>query len=347
MGGIDAIVVANTSAAITALGVSFRGERRWILPRVDCVRPFRFGVSSTSNLRAILDEIGAEVSEVGSNQECLRSDLDAIPTFDSSALLSATPGGTADPDAAARYLADLSQWAAQHQSPWVEVLFNASLHALPEHASLTSVVADRWLHGMDLLVVPCDMWIGGPECCLILTRKNNPSWEKVQRVVLNLGLEAPMITQSILLKVLQTTESFEGWQSTHAARSLCVGAENLRFRAEKMALQLSGLGKIELASVVEKDYRVGMGVWSRSRWKSAALQVRMHGISPSELAKRLSEGERPIWCQVQSDCIELVLRTIDPDEDRYLVQRLSEEAGAAEAWTESESRTNNANTSSS
>lgn len=352
MGGIDALVVSNTTSAIAAVAMSQNKMSQnkpssWVLPRVDCVRPFRFGVSSASSLRAILDETGSIVNEVGSNHECLRSDWESVAHPESVSVLTATPGGTGDPEATARYLADLSHWVSQHSVSWTEVLFNGSLHSVPEHASLTSVVADRWHFGMEMLLVPCDAWIGGPECCVILTRKKTPRWEEVQRVVHNLGLEASMLTQSVLLKVLQATEGYDGWQRTPAAQALSVSSDNLKFRGEKMASQLIGLGRIEQVNAIEKDCRVGMGVWSSMRWKSTVLQVRMNGIAPSELAKRLSEGVRPVWCQVQSDCIELVLRTIDPDEDRFVTQRLSEEAGAMDARTDSESCTNNANAESS
>ncbi|XZE32889.1 hypothetical protein SH501x_003655 [Pirellulaceae bacterium SH501] len=347
MGGIDAIVVSNTASAIAAVALGQRNQGSWVLPRVDCVRPFRFGVSSASSLRAILDETGVIVNEVGSNHECLRSDWETIAQPESVSVLTATPGGTADPESTAQYLADLSQWVSAHSVSWIEVLFNGSLHSVPEHASLTSVIADRWHLGMEMIIVPCDAWIGGPECCLLLTRKKTPRWDAVQRVVQNLGLEASMMTQSVLLKALRATEGFEGWQRTPAAQALSVSPDNLKFRGEKMASQLTGLGKIEQVNVIQKDCRVGMGVWSSTRWKSTVVQVRMSGVAPSELAKRLAENARPIWCQVQSDCIELVLRTIDPDEDRFVTQRLSEEAGATEARTESESWTNSANTESS
>lgn len=347
MGGIDALVVSNTTSAIAAVAMSQKNQRSWVLPRIDCVRPFRFGVSSASSLRTILDETGAVVNEVGSNHECLRSDWESISHPESVSVLTATPGGTADPESAAQYIADLSQWVSQHSVPWVEVLFNGSLHSVPEHASLTSIIADRWHLGMEMILVPCDAWIGGPECCLILTRKKTPRWEEVHRLVQNLGLDAPMISQSVLLNALRATEGYEGWQRTPAAQALSVNSDNLKFRGEKMASQLTGLGRIEQVNVIEKDCRVGMGVWSSMRWKSTVVQVRMNGISPSELAKRLSDGARPVWCQVQNDCIELVLRTIDPDEDRFVTQRLSEEAGATDARTESESCTNSANTESS
>ena len=49
----------------------------------------------------------------------------------------------------------------------------------------------------------------------------------------------------------------------------------------------------------------------------------------------LEASDRPIWANEFSDHIELVLRTMDPDEDRYVVQRLSDEPIDSEARTES------------
>ena len=40
------------------------------------------------------------------------------------------------------------------------------------------------------------------------------------------------------------------------------------------------------------------------------------------MAELFAASEVPVWTNVQSDHVELVLRSMEPDEDRILVQQL-------------------------
>jgi hypothetical protein len=45
-------------------------------------------------------------------------------------------------------------------------------------------------------------------------------------------------------------------------------------------------------------------------------------MSPSAMAELFAAKEVPIWTNVQSDHVELVLRSMEPDEDRVLIQQM-------------------------
>ena len=55
---------------------------------------------------------------------------------------------------------------------------------------------------------------------------------------------------------------------------------------------------------------------------SSTIQLFPKSMSPSAMAEMFAAKEVPIWANMQSDHVELVLRSMEPDEDRILVQQL-------------------------
>ncbi len=351
-GAHEILVASNVSSALTALAIAEMGmgkesKRSWILPRIDIVRPFRYGTAATGTLRSPLDELGRSVHEVGSNQECTQEDFDSLPALEEPILLTTSPNSIPNIDSqgnrsaehregtgAGESSASWKEWCHERRGTWVEVLFDGSLHPTDGTESsggvppLGTSIIDRWDRGVDMILVPCDGWISGGETCLILARKKSPWWEQIQRTLANTGLEASPLSQAWLYRVLTATESRQRWEETPVGQFATTSMENLRFRGQKMVAQLTGMSRIESLTLEEKGCRIGMGVWGNLRVPSVVLSIVPNGLSPSALAEYLASGDRPIWCNVQSDRLELVLRTVDPDEDRFIVQRLSDEAGA-------------------
>ncbi len=79
---------------------------------------------------------------------------------------------------------------------------------------------------------------------------------------------------------------------------------------------------LERVIAARKWCRIGAGVWSGQRLDSSVVQLFPKSVTPSAMAEQLAAGELPIWTNVQSDHIELVMRSIEPDEDRLIVQQL-------------------------
>jgi hypothetical protein len=67
------------------------------------------------------------------------------------------------------------------------------------------------------------------------------------------------------------------------------------------------------------------------------LQLFPRSSSVGSLRDYLESTDRPIWANAYADHLELVLRTMDPDDDRYIAQRLCDEPTDSDARTDSES----------
>ena len=87
-------------------------------------------------------------------------------------------------------------------------------------------------------------------------------------------------------------------------------------------MQLATSPTLERVNATRKACRIGAGVWSSQRLDSSVVQLFPKSGSPSAMAEQFAAGELPIWTNVQTDHIELVMRSIEPDEDRLIVKQL-------------------------
>jgi seryl-tRNA(Sec) selenium transferase len=354
-GAEDVLILSNTTAALHGLAAANR-DAIWVVPRVDCIKIPRFGVAGPSSIRDTLEFAGVEVREVGSNQECHREDIQfAISpssTSPSSTGLSPTGPSSTGPSPTALFvtspdslpseyrelhLKNATEIASQSGALLVRLLFNAHLRNVAGLSLSTSIVSEQWTSANDVLLVPCDGFLGGTEACLVLVQKKLPFWQSLQRIVQVAGLEASSQEQAFLLRSFRMFESVDQWEKTLLGQCLTNNVENLKNRADRLAIQIAGTGKVEKAVVVSKPCRMGTGVWMNEKLESSVLQLFPRSSSVGSLRDYLESTDRPIWSNAYADHVELVLRTMDPDDDRYVAQRLSDEPIDSEARTDSES----------
>ena len=316
------VVVPSTTVALYVLALanaSSKEPTRWVLPRVDCVRIPQAGAMSGGNVRAILDSANAHTTEIGTNQDCMPSDF-VEPLHEIGArLLLASPNALPAESRFEHRSRGLSA-ARQTGASVTEILMDGAIHDLTGLGLTSKVIANSWDEGIDLIVVPGDALLGGPECGIILGKQS--TLESVLKITDTLGLQASSITKAALLRTLQASESFEQWRQLPIGASFSTSLENLQNRAGRLVTQLASNTTFERVTMARKSCRIGAGVWSNQRLDSSTVQIFPKSVSPSAMADQLSAGELPIWANVQSDYIELVLRSIEPDEDRLIVQQL-------------------------
>ncbi len=334
-GASDAFVVSNTTAALYATALAGSGST-WVVPRVDCIKVPRFGVTSPSSLRDTLDSAGAQVREVGSNQECNHADIQLATSDPSSAVLLSSPNSL-PLEHRASHIKNATDVATQTGAYLVRLLWDAQLQKVANLSVTTSVVSEQWTTANDILLVPCDAFLGGPEACLILAQKKLPIWQSLQRIVQVSGMEASSLQQACLLRSLRVFESEDQWDKTLLGQCLTNSTDNLKNRAERLAIQLSGTSKVERAVVSSKPCRIGSGIWLNEKLDSSIIQLHPRSSTVGSLHEYLKSSDRPIWTNAFPDHVELVLRTMEPDDDRYVAQRLSDDPIDSDARTESES----------
>jgi L-seryl-tRNA(Ser) seleniumtransferase len=325
-GAQSALAVPNLSIAMHLIAMARNNDApvkpRWVLPRVDCIRLPQTGTAHGGNMRSILDLAGCKVVEIGTNQDCSQEDFNEAMQQTESILLLASPNSLSiELQASHREIAIAA--AKNAGATTVEIMLNASIHDLTGLNIPSKPISDCWdkASRADLLIVPGDMLLGGPECAVILG--DIGMLESLQKIADIAGLHASNTTKAALLRTLQASDTFEKWCQLPIGLSLSIGLGNLDNRAKRISQQLTGTQFIDRAHVVTKSCKMGAGAWSGVRLESSVVQLFPKELTPSALADKLSAGDLPVWGNVQSDHVELVMRSVEPDEDRLLVQQIA------------------------
>ncbi len=315
-------VVPSTTLALYVLALadaSSKDRARWVLPRVDCVRLPQAGATQGGNVRTILDQANAKTYEIGTNQDCMSSDFAEALQEPGSRLLIASPNSLPAESRLEHRMRGLTA-AKQAGADIAEILLDGTIHDLSELGITSRVIADAWDDGVELIIVPGDALLGGPECGIILGKQT--AMENVLKIVDAMGIHASSITKAALLRTLQASESIEQWRQLPIGASLSTSVENLQNRAERLMAQLAVNPMFDRVVVARKPCRIGAGVWSSQRLDSSTIQLFPKSMSPSAMAELFAASEVPIWTNVQSDHVEIVLRSMEPDEDRIFIQQL-------------------------
>ena len=315
-------VVPSTTIALYAVALSEASSKersRWVLPRVDCVRLPQAGATQGGNVRTILDHANAKTFEIGTNQDCMPSDFAEALNEAGSRLLIASPNSMPIECRSDHRNRGLTA-AKQAGAGVTEILMDGAIHDLSTLGIASRLIANAWDDGVELIIVPGDALLGGPECGIILGKQT--AMEHVLKFVDTLGIHASSITKAALLRTLQASETLEQWRQLPIGASLSSSFENLQNRAERLMAQLAVNPIFDRVVVARKSCRIGVGVWSGQRLDSSTIQLFPKSMSPSAMAELFAAKEVPVWTNVQSDHVELVLRSMEPDEDRVLIQQL-------------------------
>ena len=324
-GAQSVLVAPNMSIAmylVALAGNSSSTPTQWVLPRVDCIRLPQAGNAQGGNIRAILDSAHAPTVEIGTTQDCSSSDFENQLTQAGSTLLLASPNSLVSESRVEHRRRGIA--ASQHaDSRVVEIIMDGSIHDLGELGIASRVIADSWEKCTKLIVVPGDALLGGPECGIVLG--TTEAMQAILKVADSVGWHAGSITKAALLRTLEASESLDTWRELPIGASLSISLENLDNRSQRLATQLAASPMLERVEVQRKSCRIGAGVWSGVRMDSSVLKLFPKSVSASALAEQFAAGEIPIWGNVQSDHVELVMRSVEPDEDRLIVKQLCPE----------------------
>lgn len=339
-GAADALVVANLPMAIQATvfglthaqGVNAATPREptVILPRAACVRiPVGGGQVGTTSLHGILAPMGLnsangatglKVIEIGSNVDCLNDDYaKALSLHPGSLVLHASPiRGGLDRFAATEH-------AKKNQSMVCDIVLDGTLHDVRWDSGETPSLTRRWQEGADVLIVPTQFLMAGPPATLILGKKG--AIDKIRPMVESLGAGADRLMQSVLLAALNEGQTLEQWERTPVGGILSTPVANLENRAHRLAIQLQDTPTLERVSTKTQICKVGTAIWQGMELPSAILEVIPRGQSVASLHEALAQHRPPIWTNVYSDHLEIVLRTVDPADDAQLVDALMNPGG--------------------
>ncbi len=316
-GAADVFVAPNLASALHLVSQALHRSGRVkeiVLPRVACIRvPSGAGMGGV-HVHSILESSGTPIREIGTSTDCMASDYQRALSESQQLLLVTSPHTPQD-----ECSAGIAQ-ARNNNALVCELAMDGCIHDLDTLGIPSMALSRRWDEGADLVIVPGQCFLSGPECGIILGKLDAVA--PIRALAELDGLQADRLTHLLLAEVVRSTLSREGWLKSPIGTALSTSLENLENRARRIAVQCAGTPGIDRVEVVTQDCGLGSGVWQSKRIASAVLKVFPSEGSPSRLADRLKKHEPPVWCNVLSGHVEIVLRTIDPADDHLVVQAL-------------------------
>lgn len=338
--GAQEVVLTNSVAsAIFVLASAARrteGNSPWILPRQYCIRVPRFGSTSSCSLRDVLDTAQASVIEVGTNQDCQESEVLSACNDRSCFALSVSPSRILT-DGSSNTRTSLLSAKSKGKLRLVELVFDGILFEPSAKLCLGTNVTSLWQLGIDIAILPTEYLIGSSEGCMILFREHSELAGAVRPQVQSCGIDSSATAKLLLNASLQSVSSPQEWEQTELGQILTTSTENLLNRAQRMAKQIEGSDLITRAEAFVKACPIGAGIWSESKLESGCIRLYPKTGSSKDLATKLLQGGRPIWCNTLVDSVEIVLRTMAPHDDLEFIQRLTEPLRNEEVRTDKES----------
>ena len=175
--------------------------------------------------------------------------------------------------------------------------------------------------GFDLVLMSGSELAGGPKCGvlvgkteLIETITQSDTWEMVAS-----STSAGDVTATMMLVTLEASSASA--DATPIGALLATSEENLKGRAERMALRLSAVDSISASRVTDELAKLTPG----GRWMLPSRQVRVrhHSLGAEAWATKLREDTPSIWVGVDGDEIVVDLRWISPSEDNKIAATLA------------------------
>ncbi len=177
--------------------------------------------------------------------------------------------------------------------------------------------------GADIVTFSGDKLLFGPQAGIIVGKK-----ELVEAMKSN-PLARALRLDKITIAALEATlrhylEPDRLVDLLPMLRMVCVGIEELMTRAERIKRQVEMALGFEAIKISRHKCEVGGGSLPGVAIESIALELSSRGVSPEQLSYGLRMCEPPVISRIYNERVLIDLRTVLPEEDSILIDKLIE-----------------------
>ena len=180
-----------------------------------------------------------------------------------------------------------------------------------------SSLLDSFRKAPDLIAASGDKLLGGPQCGLLLGRRD--LLDRIRANPLFRALRVDKLTYAALEATVLSYASHQE-ELIPVVRMLRIPEDDLRRRCEAIRREIAS-ETLEISVVPVKSV-IGGGTTPGAALNSFALSLRHRVHPPSGLLAALRRQTPPVIGRVQDDCVLLDLRTVPPEQDRVLAVAL-------------------------
>jgi L-seryl-tRNA(Ser) seleniumtransferase len=313
--GAEAALVVNNCAAATMLTLhTLAAGRRVVISRGQLIE-----IGGSFRLPDVFRQADVELSEVGTTNRTRLSDYADAITPQTVALLRVHPSNYRIAGFTESVpIGELAGLAKQRGLPVVDdvgsgCLYDLTHYGLPEEP----IVQNSVRAGADLVLFSGDKLLGGPQCGVIVGRR-----ELVERLRKNpfaRALRVDKLTLAALGATLEIHRAGRAFDEIPVLRLISLSAETIRARGEQLLarLQAASPGVFTLEPVASAP---GGGTLPEQTVPSWAIAV--SGPSADEIARRLRIGTPAVCGRIEGGRMLVDLRTVLPEDEEALFQRL-------------------------
>ncbi|MDA1178318.1 MAG: L-seryl-tRNA(Sec) selenium transferase [Planctomycetota bacterium] len=323
--GAEAALVVNNNAAATVLALSaLAAGQEVIVSRGQLVE-----IGGSYRLPEVMNASGCHLREVGTTNRTCSEDYEKAITDQTRVLLRVHPSNYAvvgftesvDIRTMARIAHDRGLVAVDDIGSGV-LLASDELRAPGEPVARESIAA-----GADLVLFSGDKLLGGPQCGIIVGRKQYV--EMLARQPLSRALRVGKLTLAALAATLRLYQKpDELSQHLPLWGLLSTKLENIKHRADRLAPQIASSRVVRSAEVVADKSPVGGGSLPNEDVPTWCVAIEPRDERCDQLAQRLRLSDPSLMTRVAQDRVRLDLRTVFPHQDMEISQLF---AGLSEA----------------
>jgi L-seryl-tRNA(Ser) seleniumtransferase len=316
--GAEAATVVNNNAAATVLILNTLARgREVVVSRGQLVE-----IGGSFRMPDVMATSGAVLREVGTTNKTHLRDYEAALTDSTGAILRVhhsnyrIVGFAEEPS-----IEDLAALGLARGVPVIDDLGSGALVDLaPFGIAAEPLVQASVRAGADVVCFSGDKLIGGPQSGIIVGKS---AWiQKIRKNPLARAFRCGKLTLAALESTLKLFLAPDKLAERHPVyRMLGLTPDELGRRAKKLASSLrKSLPAAIVITVEDGASQVGSGAVPVETIPSKVLAVRVPGLAPDELARRLRFLTPPVFARIHKDAVLFDLRTIQPGED-VLVER--------------------------
>jgi L-seryl-tRNA(Ser) seleniumtransferase len=311
-----AIVVNNCAAATFLVLHALAKGKEVLISRGELVE-----IGGGFRIPEILSESGAILKEVGTTNRTRIADYESAMTPDTGLILRVHQSNfSMDGFIEKPRIEDLVALGCQAQVP---VFFDQGTGLVHSLASGKGAADELTLghtvaQGCDLVAASGDKLLGGPQCGILVGRKDLV--ERIRKDPLFRTLRVDKLVYAALEATL-AAYSAKRTDQIPILRMLQMTPERIKERCERVADGVSDGGLS--TKVVAAESVIGGGTAPKARLQSYAISL-SHGIlDAAALLQALRRTDPPIIGRIQDDQVLLDLRTVEPEFDSHLIEGLN------------------------
>lgn len=307
-GAEAALVVNNNAAAVYLVLDSITKGREVVVSRGELVE-----IGGSFRVPNIMAASGCKLVEVGTTNKTHPADYVAAISEQTGALLKVHTsnykiiGFTAEVE-----MRELAQIARKHQLPSIYdlgsgLMVDLTPYGIPGETTVAQCVSQ----GADLVCFSGDKLLGGPQAGIIVGKSAYITAMKKNHLLRALRIDKLTLT-ALEATLRQYLDPAKAVHSIPTLRMIAEPAVAVREKAERLADLLARTGCN--CSVVKSAACVGGGSLPAVELESYAVAIHLEELSPNRLESKLREHCVPIIARITDDCLQLDLRTVEPEE---------------------------------